>query len=282
MSLRAETVRRVLLLEGVANAMVLAAKLSVGLATGSAAVLGDAVHSLTDVVNNVVAFAVAGSSSAPPDRDHPYGHRKFESLAVFGLALLLAVVALEVAMRAVGRAGAEVVGSSWGLAVMVGVLVINLALAGWEGYWARRVDSDLLRADARHTLGDVFTTLAVIGGWQLAARGYVWLDRVVALLIAGLVFYLAYDLFRRVVPVLVDRAGADPGAVVRTVSAVGAVRDVRRVRSRATATGVVADVVVTVDGELSTAASHEVASAIEDLLREKLGIDDVTVHVEPG
>ena len=79
------------MIEGSANVAVLVAKVVVGLATGSLAIIADALHSLTDVVNNIVAWAVIRLSSSPPDIEHPYGHRKFEAMAVFILATLLAV-----------------------------------------------------------------------------------------------------------------------------------------------------------------------------------------------
>ena len=79
-------VQRVILIEGTANFIVLIAKVVVGFTTGSLAIIGDAIHSLTDVINNIVAWVVTRLSSLPPDREHPYGHRKFETLAVFFLA----------------------------------------------------------------------------------------------------------------------------------------------------------------------------------------------------
>jgi len=274
-------VRRVLILEAGANLLVLAAKVLVGTLTGSAAILGDAVHSLTDLANNAVALAAARISAEPPDPDHPYGHRKYEQLAVFALATFLTVVAFELAMHALGRFGQPVEDSAWGLALMLVVLVVNIAVAIWEGRWARRLQSDLLHADARHTLSDVLTTVAVIVGWQLAAAGYTWLDPIFAMFIAGLVFYLAFDLFRRAIPTLVDEAGADAWAMIEVVSAVEHVREVRRVRSRASGSGIVADVVVAVDGSLTIDESHDVADAIERALAARFGIQDASVHVEP-
>ena len=76
-------VLRIIFIEGAANVLVLIAKAVIGLSTGSMAILSDAVHSLTDAANNVVAFFVIRYSSMPADREHPYGHRKFETLAVF-------------------------------------------------------------------------------------------------------------------------------------------------------------------------------------------------------
>ena len=134
----------VLLVEGACNLVVLIAKATVGFMTGSLALLGDAIHSLADLANNVVALVVVRIASEPPDREHPYGHQKFETLAVFGLAMLLAVLAIEIVIRAIDRSDREVVQTGWGLAVMLGVLVVNTGLAVWERRWAQKLGSQIL------------------------------------------------------------------------------------------------------------------------------------------
>jgi len=197
-------------IEGTINFLVLLAKLVVGLSTGSLAIVGDAIHSLTDVINNIVAWIVTKISSSPPDREHPYGHRKFETLAVFFLASLLVVLSFELAMQAINKDDAEIENSAWGLGVMLVVLIINIALATWQRKWARKLKSDILLADATHTFADVLTTIVVIVGWQISAMGYLWLDRICALGVSLLVFYLAYSLFKRAFPILVDQFALDP------------------------------------------------------------------------
>jgi cation diffusion facilitator family transporter len=274
-------VRRILLFEGGANLVVLLIKTMVGVTTGSMAILGDALHSLTDLANNAVGLVVVRIASTPPDREHPYGHRKFETLAVFGLATLLTVLAFEIALHAVERGERTVARSGWGLALMLIVLGANLSIALWEGYWARRLVSEILRADARHTLSDVLTTVAVIGGWQLATLGYAWLDTLFALGVAAFVMVLAFGLFKRAVPILVDRIAEEPEALADAVRAVTGVRKVRRVRSRWAGSESAVDVVVTVDAHLSTAEAHAVADTIETVLHRQFAIADVTVHIEP-
>ncbi len=209
------------------------------------------------------------------------GIKKFETLAVFGLAMLLAVLAIEIVIRAIDRSDREVVQTGWGLAVMLGVLVVNTGLAVWERRWAQKLGSQILNADAQHTFADVMTTIVVITGWQLAARGYPWLDTVFALLVALLVMYLAYGLFRRAVPVLVDSISHEPEEIVEILRDVDGVRKVRRVRSRWVGSKPAVDVVIAVAPELPTSAAHEVADAIEQVLLEKFSMDDVTVHIEP-
>lgn len=277
---RDRRVRRVLLIEGAANLAALVAKLLVGTVTGSAAVLGDAIHSLADVANNVVAFVALRVAADPPDRNHPYGHRKFETLAVFGLAVLLSVLAVEIALRG-WNPGREVIRNDWGLVLMLGVLALNIGISSWEGWWARRLDSDLLRADARHTFSDVLVTLAVIAGWQFAARGYRWLDSLSAWLVSALILALAYGLFRRAIPVLVDQSLIPPEEVAAVVDSVPGVLATRRVRSRGRGEDARIEVVVSVDAGFSTLASHAIADEIERALSERFRVGDVSVHVEP-
>jgi cation diffusion facilitator family transporter len=281
MNERDRQIRRVLLIEGAANLCVLVAKGAVAVSTGSSAVLGDAVHSLADLANNVVALVALHLSSAPPDREHPYGHHKFETLAIFALAILLSVVAIEVALGALGERTAPIERSGWALGVMLGVLAVNVGLSTWESRRAEQLDSDLLRADARHTFSDALTTVAVIVGWQLAARGYEWLDTVFALGVAGLILYLAYGLFQRAIPILVDEIATDPGPVAEAVVNIAGVRAVRSVRSRSAGSGLSIDIVVAVDASLSTADSHGVADEVEQRLRREFSARDVSVHIEP-
>jgi cation diffusion facilitator family transporter len=280
LSARERAVRRTLLLEGASDLLILGAKLIAGTATSSTAILSDAIHSLADLANNVVALVAIHLAAAPPDREHPYGHRRYESLAVFLLATLLSVLAVELALHSLGGPR-EVTHQGSSLALMIGVFGVNIALAIWETRRARALDSDLLRADARHTLSDVLVTALVIGGWQLAARGYLWLDTALTLVVSGLILSLAYSLFRRAVPVLVDHVAVDPDALKAAVDSVPGVRTTRRVRSRAGAAAPRIDVVVSVDRELSTEDSHCIADAIEQALRTRFASEEVTVHIEP-
>lgn len=273
-------VRQTLIVEGLCNAALLGTKLAVGLATGSTAVISDAIHSLGDLANNGIALVAQRIASAPPDREHPYGHRRYESLAVFLLATLLVILALQITWQSF-TPNREVVRHGWSLVLMLGVLASNVGLSVWEGRRAERFDSDLLRADARHTLSDVLVTGAVITSWQLAARGHVWLDTALGLVVAGLILWLALGLYRRAIPVLVDEIAIEPEELEAAVDAVPGVRTTRRVRSRAGTHAPRIDVVVSVDRRLSTAESHEIANLIEATLRQRFGSDDVTVHVEP-
>jgi cation diffusion facilitator family transporter len=278
---RDKAVQRVILIEGSVNLAVLLAKVVVGITTGSLAIIGDAIHSLTDVINNVIAWVVIRLSSLPPDREHPYGHRKFETLAVFFLASLLIVLAFELALHAIKKDDTEIVASAWELGIMLTVLVVNISLAIWQRLWARRLKSEILLADASHTFSDVLTTIVVIAGWQLSAMGYLWLDRVCAFAVSLLVFYLAYCLFGRALPVLVDQYALDPELLSSSIQEIPGVRQVRRVRSRWIGPDKSIDLIISVDPDLKTDKSHHIATTIELLVEERFGVSDVSIHVEP-
>jgi len=278
---RDRKVQRLIIIEGCANILVLVVKLIVGLSTNSLAIIADAIHSLTDVANNFVAWIVIRLSAMPADREHPYGHRKFETLAVFGLATLLAVMAIEIAKSAFTKETTEIVSGTWELVLMVGVLTVNIALASWQRYWARQLKSGIMLADASHTFADVLTTIVVIIGWQLSSMGFLILDRLCALGVAGLVFYLAYDLYKSAFPVLVDEYAIDPEDIKNAVMTVQGVKAAGRIRSRWIGSDVAIDIVISVNADLTTEESHKIADEVEVLIEEQFNVGDAFIHVEP-
>lgn len=281
MEKRDAKILRIILIEGLANLIVLSIKLLVGIGTGSLAVLGDAIHSLTDIINNIVAWFVTRHSTKPADPRHPYGHRKFETIAVFALAALLAILAFELMLHAITREITEIATGRLELGLMFVVLTINIVISTWQRRWARHLKSDILLADANHTLSDVLITASVIVGWQLSAMGWVWVDQLCALAVSGLILYLAFGLFKRTLPVLLDERAIEAETLREAVQNVDGVRAVRRVRSRWVGSARAVDLIIEVDAQLSTAAAHEIADQLESLLADRFNTHDVSIHVEP-
>lgn len=278
---RDKKIRQVIIIEGSANLLVLIIKAVVGFSTGSLAILGDAIHSVTDLANNFIVWFVIRLSSAPADSRHPYGHRKFETVAVFALAGLLISLAFELILHAFQRETEVIISEPWGLTLMFVVLTTNIIIASWQHYWAKRLNSDIILADARHTLSDVLITSMVILGWQLSASGYTWLDTACALGVAALVLYLAYDLFRKTIPILVDEAAIPAGELIRMAMSVPGVLRVKQVRSRWIGQACAVDMVVCVDSSMTLTESHEIANQIELLLEQQSQVVDSSIHVEP-
>ena len=137
----------------------------------------------------------------------------------------MVVFAFELALNSIRKEETEVASSGIELIIMLGVLVINILITSWQHMWAKRLDSDILRADASHTFADVLITSVVIVGWQLSAMGYAWIDRLCALGVSIVVVYLAYNLFRRAVPILLDEYAVDPQELNSLIKNVNGVKN---------------------------------------------------------
>jgi cation diffusion facilitator family transporter len=270
-------VRKVLIIEGSLNLVVMLSKLSIGLMTNSTAIVADAIHSLADIANNIIAWFAVKVSQSPADEDHHYGHQKFEQVAVFILASLLTIVAFEVLTQAFGRFGQPVEQSMLGLGVLIGTIIINICLTIWQRRWAKRLHSQILHADASHTLSDVLTTVVVIVGWQLAAQGYYWLDTIFAIIVSCMIFFLAFRLFQSALPILVDYSDIDPQKLDDAVTKVSGVRQIVRIRVRRSNDGRVADVIATVDPDITIKESQAIMTEIQALLRDKFAIQEAMV-----
>lgn len=281
------SVTRVLVVEGLVNLVLVAVKLFVGLITQSSVILADALHSFTDFANNIVAFIAAKIANEPPDKRHPYGHQKFEYLAIFLLAVLLAVVAIELVLYAIEHHGRPVEQSHVGLVLLIGATFCNLLLSFWERKKAKELQSALLAADADHTLSDVLTSVAVVIGWQLAAMGYFWLDTLFCLLVAAVVARLSWKLFKQALPVLVDEQLSESDFSTEKVKALAVpitgIEEVCDIRARALgSTRVAADLTIRVDANQTLQQAHELAHEFEEILKIQAQLDDVVIHIEPS
>ncbi len=279
-------VRSVLRWVLVANLIVIGAKLAVGLRSGSIAVLGDAAHSGIDAVNNLVGLAAVRMAAEPPDDLHPYGHAKFETLAALAVAAFLSVTCFELVQGAIGRlvSGAPppriVPGMIWTLA---GAMVVNTAVAWGEARAARRLSSEILAADARHTASDVWVTAAVLVGLLLTATfGWGQADAILALLVAAVVAHSGYEILRATIPVLVDARAIEPDRIRAVAVAIPGVRGTSQIRSRGRDREAFAELTIHVDRDESVVNAHEIADRVETLLAREMGFANVTVHVEPA
>jgi len=280
------SVRRILTLVLGANLAVVALKLFIGLRSGSLSVLGDAAHSGFDALNNVIGLVAVRIAARPPDEDHPYGHGKFETIGALAVVSFLSITAFELGAGAVDRlvSGAAPPRIDATTFWLLGVtMVFNAAVAGTEASYARRLDSQILAADARHTASDVAVTLAVIGGLGLVALGFEQADAWLAILVAGLIAYAGFDVLRGTIPLLVDTAAVDGRRIERFVNGLEGVLAVRDVRSRGRRNSeAFAELTIEIDGSLTVSRGHEIADRVERELIREGGFRDVVVHVEPS
>ncbi len=281
---RTRLVRRVLLGVLIANLAVVAVKFGVGFGIGSLAVVGDAVHSSVDAINNVFGLAVVRFASKGPDAEHPYGHAKFESLGALLIVVFLSLSVFELLRGAWARlvegAPALVISPTQVILLLL-TLLINLWVVWFETRAGRRLNSPILLADASHTKVDVFITIAVLGGLWLTHLGYPMADPILAIVVAFLVVRVGWEIVGHSLPTLVDGAAVDEPLIRVAAEHVEGVRSAYAIRSRTAAALTFAEVTIAVDGSQNVTAAHEIADAVEDKLRDELGFNHVQVHVEP-
>jgi cation diffusion facilitator family transporter len=282
---RSRAVRRVLVIEALLNLLVAGAKGVYGVMSGSLAVATDAVHSLLDAGNNVVGVVATRAAAAPPDRGHPYGHRKIEIVAAAGIGVLIALGAARFgweAIEALIRGRDPVDTSAVGFAIIIGAWAINIFVAIWEARKARELDSAYLAADAKHTASDVLVTAAVLGAFTAAHFGVHWADPVGAILVLLVIARVAWQVLSANVTVLVDGAVVDPDRVIAIALGVSGVRGCHRVRSRGTEHAAHLDLHLLLQGDLPLRRAHDLAHQVEDAVKKALPhVVDVTVHMEP-
>lgn len=279
-------VRRVLIGLLGANLVVVVAKVWIGATSGSLAVLGDALHSSVDSLYNVLGLIVIRVAARAPDEDHPYGHGKFETLGALAIVVFLSITCFELVRNAVQKllgGGTAVVVTDLGLVVLLATLGINVLVAWYENRRGHELSSELLIADAAHTRTDVFITIGVLIGVLFARRGATWVDPVVAIVVAALIVRVAYQIFARTVPVLVDERAIPERAIRHTAQGVHGVKGAYGIRSRGGHSAGVryAEVTIAVDRDANVQAAHAIADEVEERLKRELELNAVTVHVEP-
>lgn len=278
-------VRRVLWITLALNVVVSASKIVVGEMSGSLSMVADGYHSLLDGLNNVIGLVVLAFAHRPPDADHTYGHRKFETAATLGIGLALSALAYRLIEGALGRIANPQLPSIGPLnfAVMLATLATNVFVAWYEARAGRRLGSEYLIADAAHTRSDIYVTMGVIGSFAGARAGVPWMDPVIAVAIGAFIGYQASRILLSSFHVLTDRAPVDPAAVREVVKGVAGVQDARGVRARGGPDAAYVDLIAHVDGSLTLTEAHAIADAIEERLMEKYPqIVDVVVHLEPA
>jgi cation diffusion facilitator family transporter len=266
------------------NLAVAAAKISLGLVTGAVSVLSDGFHSLTDTASNVVALVGVRLARRPPDEDHPYGHRKFETMASVGILVFLLLVLVEVLWAAAERllSGGEPHATTLSFLVMASTLLINLGVVIYERRAARRLSSEILLADAHHTQSDLLTSAAVIVALAGVRFGYLWLDPAAALVIAGFIGYACWEIFQDTIRILSDRIVLDEGEIQKEVRSVPEVRGCHQIRTRGSADHVFLDLHVWLDPDMRLHDAHAVSHIVKDRLMARFPqVKDAVIHIEP-
>ena len=278
--------RRTLLVVLLLNAIVAFVKVVVGVRTGVLTVLGAALESSLDMFNNVIGVMLVNVAARAPDEDHPYGHDKFETLGALGIVGFLSISCFELLREGVSslmRRQTPVSVGAVDLAVIVFTLVVNVVVVIYERRRGRELGSAFLLADAAHTGSDILVTLLALASLVLSRGGWAHLDALLAIAVALIIAWSGYRILRESIPILVDERAIPAQELRSVVLAVPDILDVRKVRSRSTASGqLFAEVTIAVSGARSVDQAHRLADAVEEAIAREFGTSEVTVHVEPA
>ncbi|HHC72513.1 MAG TPA: cation transporter [Thiotrichales bacterium] len=282
----AET-RRVTLIGAVLNLVLAAMKILFGWLTQSQALIADGVHSLSDLLSDGLVWFASSHAAQDPDQEHPYGHGRFETLATLGLGVLLGLVGLGIGWDAVSRLfdpGALVVPG--GLALVIALL--SILTKEWLYHYtlrvARRIKSEMVRANAWHHRSDAVSSIVVLVGVGGAMAGLPYLDALAAAVVALMIAHVGWEIGWPAAQELAD-SGLEEARLQQIRSAILSVRGVKAIhmlRTRKMGGRASVDVHVLVDPWLSVSEGHIISQTVTDRLREQVEeVDDVTVHIDP-
>ena len=284
-------VRKVLLITLLLNLFVMGLKAVVGFGTGSLSLQADALHSVTDSANNVLGLVASRFSSPQPDRDHPYGHQKFEAVGALGIAAFLGIACFEILQGAIEHLFeglTPVTISAPELWLLLIVLGVNIFVTFYERHVGKRVGSAILIADAQHTMSDVWVTITVliglIGVWQGRVLNFPqlqWLDVILAFPVALLVFSSGWNVLKDNLPWLVDEMAIAPEAIQSIVMEVPGVINCHDIASRGLLGHQVFIEMHMIVNAKDVETAHQINEAVENRLEERFSPVRVVIHVEP-
>ncbi len=279
-----DAVRRILIIIFILNILTALAKGIYGLYTDTLSMSADGLHSLFDSTANIIGLVGISLASRPPDRDHPYGHAKYESFAAIGIAILLFASCLQLMLAAVDRLQSRTIPdvTQISFAIMASTLIINIGVSSYEYILGRRLKSSILVADSMHTRSDIYASLGVILGLFAVRMGYPLADPLIALFICLLIVHTGLEILKESSTALLDRAAVDEQVIVDLARSVEGVCNCHAVRTRGMAEEIYVDLHIGVDASLSMDKAHEVGEDVERAIKSRIPeVRDVVVHLEP-
>ena len=290
---RNQEIYQVTLVGGVVNVVLLLFKFVAGIVGHSAAMVADAVHSLSDFVTDVIVLVFVHISSKPKDKSHDYGHGKYETLAMTLIGVALLIVAIGIiyhgAIEIVAWMKGEQLEAPGTLALWAALLSVLLK----EGVYqysmvkARQLNSQVVEANAWHHRSDALSSVGTaigIGGAIFLGQRWTVLDPIASLVVGAFIVKVAVDLLHRGIDDLMEHSLPEDveEEILRIVGELKGVVDPHDLRTRKIGNHYAIELHILMDGDITLREAHNKASEVEDLLRARYGEHThVAVHVEP-
>lgn len=278
-------VKQVLWIILFANLGVAVLKIIVGSIIKSASMTADGFHSLSDGSSNIVGIIGITLASKPVDKEHPYGHKKFEVISGLFIGGMLLFIGGKIIVESINRFSNPVTPSISvvSLVVLVITLCINIFVCTYEYRVGKRLNSYILISDSLHTKSDIFVSIGVLITLLGVKLGFPpIIDPIASLIVAGFILYASYEIFKTTIEVLVDTAIIDEDLIREIIRNFEEVKDVHNIRSRGSENDAYVDMHVMVDPNITVEKSHALTHDIEKMVREKINKNtQVIIHIEP-
>lgn len=260
-------------------------QLGVAQITNSASLLANGFNNVTDILGNIAIVIGLRIARIPSDNDHTYGHWKVESIASLISSFIMFFIGFEVLRQTIVGfiEGSSTEINPIGAAVALFSAFVMIAVYLYSSRLAKKTQSKALEASSKDNLSDALTSLGTTVAIVAAALHWIWLDRIMALVICGFILKTAYDIFRDSVFSLSD--GFDDNLLAdykEAIEMVNKVKSVKMIRGRTYGSNIFLDVVVEMSRDLSVYESHAATEKIERMLMAGFDVYDVDVHVEPA
>ena len=284
-----QTATRVTMVSIIGNLLLSAFKLMAGLLAHSGAMVSDAVHSASDVFSSIIVIIGVKVSSRASDKEHPYGHERFECVAAIILSVVLFITGLFIGIQAVQT----IFGGNYASLVVPGILALVAAIVSIlvkeAMYWytkinAQKIDSSALMADAWHHRSDALSSVGALIGIGGARLGYPILDPIASGIICIFILKAAIDIFLDAIDKMVDHScdASTEEAIRKCALEQEGVIQVDFLQTRVFGNRIYVDIEISADGNMSLYDSHNIAETVHDAIESTFAkVKHIMVHVNP-
>lgn len=272
------------------NIVLTAFKLVAGIVAHSGAMISDAIHSASDVISTIIVMIGVKMAGKAPDRNHPYGHDRFECVASIVLSVMLGLTGAAIGIEGLRN----IVGSSYLHLTVPGKLALAAAVISIvtkEGmFWytrinAKKIRSSALMADAWHHRSDALSSVGSFVGILGARLGFPIMDPLSSVIISFFILKAAFDIFLDAISKMTDHACSDPvvNALRKTILAVPGVEGIDVLRTRDFGSMIYVDVEIQAEGSLTLYEAHDIAQQVHDDIEQDFpNVKHCMVHVNPA
>lgn len=278
-------VKQVLWIILFANIGVAILKIVIGSIIKSASMTADGFHSISDGTSNIVGLIGISIASKPKDKEHPYGHKKFEVISGLFIGAMLLFIGGKIIFEGISKFQNPVeptitIGS---LFVLILTLIVNIFVCTYEYRIGKKLNSYILVSDSLHTKSDIFVSIGVLltlVGVRLGLPAII--DPIASLVVAGFILHASYEIFKSTIDVLVDKAIVDEEAIKHILKSFNEIKDVHNIRSRGSENDVHIDMHIMVEPNITVEKSHKLNHDIEESIRKNINKSaQVIIHIEP-